>query len=146
MLAVTFRRIDGATHLIEQIPSDVALRDLQKKLCNAFRVPFPTMQANLEIEGVFYDDFEQHPFLDHAILCDGASYAAEAFVIFEPTTDLFWFDWHDRRKQKCTLEEESAYEDALALGHTDLDLRDWLQKHRASLPSSPKVRIASLET
>ena len=27
MLAVTFRGIDGETHLIEQIPSDVALRE-----------------------------------------------------------------------------------------------------------------------
>ena len=104
------------------------------------------MQANLEIEGVFYDDFEQRPFLDYAILCDGASDATEALVIFEPTSDLFWFDWNDRRKPKYTLEEECAYEDALALGHTDLNLHDWLQKHRAIPPSSPEVRIIPLET
>ena len=114
-------------------------------MCNAFHVPFPTTTANLEIEGVFYDDFEQRPFLDYAILCDGASDATEALVIFEPTSDLFWFDWNDRRKPKCTLEEECAYEDALALGHTDLNLHDWLQKQRASPPSSAEVRIVPLE-
>ena len=146
MLAVTFRGINGETHLIEQIPSEVTLRDLQKKLCKAFHVPFPSTQATLEIEGVVYDDFEQHPFLDYAILCDGASAATDALVLFEPTTDLFWFDWNDRRKPECTVEEEIAYEDALALGHTDLVLYDWLQKHRRSSPSSPEVRTTPIGT
>ena len=55
----------------------------------------------------------------------------EARVTFERTTDAYWFDWLDRRKPKCTLEDGIAHDDALKQGDTTLSLRAWLREHRA---------------
>ena len=57
---------------------------------------------------------------------------ADAGVAFERTTNPFWLDWIDRRELKCTLEEEVAYDDALRLGDTRLDLRAWLRERRTA--------------
>ena len=59
---------------------------------------------------------------------------ADARVTFERTTNTFWFDWADRREIKCTLEEQVAYNHALRMGDTSLDLRAWLQERRAAAP------------
>ena len=99
------------------------------------------MQANLEVGGCVYDDFDHVPFAG----CGCACYApprdpqaacscgvkAQACIKFERTTNPYWFDWADRREPKHTLAEEVAYDDALRLGDTSLSFRAWLRERRA---------------
>lgn len=131
------------------MPRHVALRDLQRGLCAAFGASFPAMQANLEVGGRTYDEFDDMPFADCACGCESqprdprsicpCGAKADACVSFERATNPFWFDWADRREPKCTLEDEVAYDDALRLGNTSLDFRAWLLKRRAANPSPAAV-------
>eukprot|EP00973_Karenia_brevis_P065758 9139390-Karenia_brevis.AAC.3 len=144
MCVVTFRTSDGKMHEAS-IPKLTTLRDLQPCLCAKFNARFPAMQANLEVGGRMFNDFDDMPFAHFWYscqcenpLCDpkAASTCAkklEACVTFERnTTNPFWFDWIDRRAPKITLAEEVAYDKAAELGETNLSLRAWLQERRAS--------------
>jgi hypothetical protein len=136
MLAVTFRASDGRKHEAS-VPRHVALRDLQRGLCTIFGASFPSMQANIQVGGRLCDEFDHVPFAGCACRCESpprdphsecaCGAKAEACVTFERAADFFWFDWADRRQPKCTLEEEVAYDDALRLGSTSLNLCAWLR-------------------
>ena len=141
MIAVTFRASGGVEHEAS-VPERVALRDLQRGLCAIFGASFPAMQANLEVGGRTYDEFDDMPFADSACCCESrprdprslcpCGARADACVTFERTTNSFWFDWADRREPKCTLADEVAYDDALKLGDTSLNFRAWLRERRAA--------------
>ena len=100
------------------------------------------MQANLEIGGHKYDDFDHVPFADCTCRCESLPRDAQvacscgekvqAFVTFERATNAYWFDWADRREPKCTLAEEIAYDVAVERGDTSLNLREWLRERRAA--------------
>ena len=133
MITVTFRAVDGKT-IETSVSKFVALRDLQRDLCSFFGARFPAMQANVEVEGRIYEAFDDVPFANcgHVCACEGerepqttstCGAKAEAAVIFEPTTDLYFFDQADRRGPKHTLEEEVAYEEAAKLGETSLNFQ-----------------------
>ena len=141
MIAVTFRASDGKVHEAK-VPKQVALRDLQRGLCAIFGASFPAMQANLEVGGQTYDEFDDMPFADCARHCESqpqdlcsmcpCGMKADTGIAFERTTNPFWLDWIDRRELKCTLEEQIAYDDALRLDDISLDLRACLREHRAA--------------
>ena len=70
-----------------------ALRDVQHLLCRALQERFPLMCANLKVEGINYDNFDDMPFLQ---LKDIEN---EVHVQFERTTDMYFFDKRDRLPQ-----------------------------------------------
>ena len=68
------------------VDAQASLRDLQPEICKAFRVPFPMNAASLVVGEQVYDSFCQQPF-------NGESgEQVTATVLFEQTTDMFWFD------------------------------------------------------
>ena len=149
MIAVTFRAVDGKT-LEASVSKFVALRALQRDLCSFFGARFPSMQANLEVERRLFDAFDDVPFAScgHVCVCEGerepqtactCGAKAEAVVIFEPTTDPYFFDQADRRGPKHTLEEEVAYEEAAKLGETSLSFQSWLQARRVTETGWPTL-------
>ena len=84
----------------------------------------------------------------HVCVCEGerepqtactCGAKAEAVVIFEPTTDPYFFDQADRRGPKHMLEEEVAYEEVVNLGETSSSFQSWLQARRVTETGWPTV-------
>ena len=75
------------------VRQNMSLRDVQHLLCRAFQERFPLMCANLKVEGITYDNFDDMPFLQ---LKDNEK---EVHVQFERTTDMYFFDKRDRLPQ-----------------------------------------------
>ena len=71
---------------------NLALRDVQKLLCSTFRQRFPLMCANLKSAHRTFADFNDTPFVDAEDL-DGFD------VEFDTTTDMFFFDLFDRKRE-----------------------------------------------
>ena len=78
---------------ILMVRQNMSLRDVQHLLCRTFQERFPLMCANLKVEGITYDNFDDMPFLQ---LKDNEK---EVHVKFERTTDMYFFDKRDRLPQ-----------------------------------------------
>ena len=101
--SVTIVVMRGDESVEVEVPREVELRHLQKRLCNAFHERFPLMCAKLaNSEGRTFDDFNDTPFKD--------AEPNEIYkVTFELTRDMFWFDWADRT---CTHSPDPVFEDS----------------------------------
>ena len=60
MISMRFRHGDQEAVLV--VERGTLLRDVQKDLCAFFGQRFPRMKANLQVEGVVYDNFGDAPF------------------------------------------------------------------------------------
>ena len=89
---VTIKGLNGDTNEISVDPS-TSLRDLQSLLCKLFRQRFPATMATLVIGECLYDEFIEVPFQT----CTTGS--VDANVVFSPTTDPYFYDLRDRRRQ-----------------------------------------------
>ena len=108
------------------------------------------MQANLEVGGRTYDEFDDMPFVHCVCRCKSrpqdqcptcpCGAKVDACVDFERTTNPFWLDWADRREPKHTLEDEAAYDDALRLGEASSEFREWLLERRTT-----DLRLAAVD-
>ncbi len=137
MITVKLQRKDDEDHLlIMDVPRNICLRDLQKKLCVLYKQRFPKMMAILEVQGDVFDGFEESPF----VAVQGEE--VEATVSFmENRFDPFFYDWIDRREKKASLEEEMLWEDEKENAITDLALDDWICARRSA---TEQIDVASL--
>ena len=81
---------EQTTERVEVSDTKVRLRDLQKKLCAAFKYPFPRMMASLTVCGTTHDEFFSQPF------AKGVP-DEPCVVAFFPTDDPFFYDLRDRK-------------------------------------------------
>ena len=81
---------EQTTERVEVSDTKVRLRDLQKKLCAAFKYPFPRMMASLTMCGTTHDEFFSQPF------AKGVP-DEPCVVAFFPTDDPFFYDLRDRK-------------------------------------------------
>ena len=88
---VTIRGLNGETREIAVDP-DTSLRDMQLLLCKLFRQRHPAMKAKLVVGTFVYDDFIEIPFKN-------LTGSVDANVVFSPTTDPYFYDLRDRRRQ-----------------------------------------------
>ena len=82
---------DGKTKTLA-VTRSMSLREVQQMLCSAFRQRFPLMCANLKQAGELFDNFDDMPFVD-------AEDAEDIIVTFDVTSDMYFFDLFDRKKQ-----------------------------------------------
>ena len=75
------------------------LRYLQQQICRAFGQGFPVMAATLTIGEEVYDDFGHVPFA-------AGPPCGPCIVAFVQSSDMFWYDYRDRKGDKRTLAEE----------------------------------------
>ena len=102
-----------------------SLADVQQLLCRFYRQSFPAKKAVLTSDDVLFDAFGQHPFKN-------CSEGATVEVEFLDTDDPFFYDKADRIGMKIELEEEVAYDDAVAAGTTTC-IETWVLGRRAEL-------------
>ena len=81
---------EQTTKVVEVADTKVRLRDLQERLCAAFKYPFPKMMASLTVAGTTHDEFFSQPFVE-GVPDD------PCVVNFTETDDPFFYDWRDRR-------------------------------------------------
>ena len=101
-----------------------SLADVQQLLCRLYRQSFPAKKAVLTSDNT-YDAFVQYPF---KTCNEGATFEVE----FVDTDDPFFYDKFDRGP-KIELEEEVAYDDAVAAGTTNTGIEAWVSARRAAL-------------
>ena len=104
MIRISFHTAECVVEM--DVTKSISLRDLQKRLCTAFRQRFPAMKADLVIRGKRWDCFHQMPLVD----CE---HGEEIETIFAPTDDPYFYDLADRRGPKetlKTLQEEEEWE------------------------------------
>ncbi len=102
-----------------------SLADVQQLLCRFYRQSFPAKKAVLTSDDVLFDAFVQCPF---KTCNEGAAYE----VKFVDTDDPFFYDKFDRIGLTIKLEEEVAYDDAVAAG-TTTGIEAWVWARRAAL-------------
>ncbi len=102
-----------------------SLADVQQLLCRFYRQSFPAKKAVLTSDDVLFDAFCQYPF---KTCSDGAIFT----IKFENTDDPFFYDKFDRGP-KIELEEEVAYDDAVAAGTATTGIEAWVWARRAAL-------------
>lgn len=98
MFKVTLLLASGNAADITVPSKQTELRDLQKRICNAFGQSFPRMAATLNIGDKMYDEFGQVPFSE-------GPPPEPCYVIFSETDDPFFYDKSDRCG-KVSLEDE----------------------------------------
>ena len=101
-----------------------SLADVQQLLCRFYRQSFPAKKAVLTSDDNTYDAFGQYPF---KTCNEGATFEVE----FVDTDDPFFYDKADRIGMKIELEEEVAYDDAVAAGTTNTGIEAWVSARRA---------------
>ena len=101
-----------------------SLADVQQLLCRLYRQTFPGTKAILTSNDVLFDVFVQYPF---KTCSEGATFEVE----FVDTDDPFFYDKFDRIGMKIKLEEEVAYDDAVAAGTTTNGIEVWVWARRA---------------
>ncbi len=122
MVRVSFR-CDGVEESCE-VERASSLAAVQQLLCRLYRQSFPAKKAVLTSDDVLFDVFGQYPFKN----CnEGAAYE----VKFADTDDPFFYDKFDRIGLKIELEEEVAYDDAVAAGTTTNGIEVWVWARRA---------------
>ena len=102
-----------------------SLADVQQLICRLYRQSFPAKKAVLTSNGVLFDVFGQYPF---KTCNEGAIFEIE----FDKTDDPLFFDKFDRIGLTIKLEEEVAYDDAVAAG-TTTGIEAWVLGRRAEL-------------
>ena len=100
-----------------------SLADVQQLLCRFYRQSFPAKKAVLTSDDVLFDAFVQCP---SKTCSEGAAYE----VKFVDTDDPFFYDKFDRGP-KIELEEEVAYDDAVAAGTATTGIEAWVLTRRA---------------
>ena len=114
---------DGDQHLCE-FDRAATLGEVQQLICRRFRRSFPSMKAMLTVEGKKYDEFVQCPFK----MCRDRSVVEVRFI---PTDDPHFYDVFDRVfRMKITLEEEMAWDDAIADGTTTDEMAVFVRSRR----------------
>ena len=108
------------------IQRDSSLAAVQQLLCRLYRQSFPARKAVLTSNGNTYDAFGQYPLKT----CHGGAIFA---VKFENTDEVVFYDKFDRIGMKIELEEEVAYDDAVAAGTTTNGIEAWVWARRAAL-------------
>ena len=103
-----------------------SLADVQQFLCRLYRQSFPAKKAVLTSDDNTYDAFVQYPF---KTCNEGATFEVE----FVDTDDPFFYDKADRIGMKIELEEEVAYDDAVAAGTATTGIEAWVLARRAAL-------------
>ena len=78
---------------ILMIRRNMALRDVQEVLCQAFHQRFPIQAASVTIQGRFFDEFDEMPFLG---LEEGLLQQVD--VDFNLASDMYFFDLSRRRR------------------------------------------------
>ncbi len=101
-----------------------SLADVQKLLCRLYRQSFPARKAVLTSDDTTYDAFGQYPF---KTCSEGATFEVE----FVDTDDPYFYDKFDRLGMKIELEEEVAFDDAVAAGTTTSGIEAWVLARRA---------------
>ena len=101
-VTVQFCAIDGAQQSL-RCPRDASLGALQKRLCAAFRKPFPIRQAGLVLGGQAYHDFLDKPLAN-------AEEGQSVTILFSVTTNMFYIDQCWPRLTKATTFEEDMRE------------------------------------
>ncbi len=124
MVQVAFR-CDGVEESCE-VERTSSLADVQQLLCRLYRQSFPGMKAIATSNGVLFDVFGQYPFKNCS---EGAAYE----VKFVDTDDPFFYDKFDRIGLTIKLEEEVAYDDAVAAGTTNTGIEAWVWARRAEI-------------
>ena len=105
-----------------------SLADVQQLLCRLYRQSFPAKKAVLNLEESLcdtYDAFGQYPF---KTCNEGAIFEIE----FDKTDGPFFYDKFDRGPN-IELEEEVAYDDAVAAGTATTGIEAWVWARRAAL-------------
>ncbi len=102
-----------------------SLADVQQLLCRLYRQSFPAKKAVLTSDNT-YDAFVQYPF---KACSEGAIFE----VKFENTDEVLFYDKFNRIGMKIELEEEVAYDDAVAAGTTHTGIEAWVMARRAAL-------------
>ena len=102
-----------------------SLADVQQLLCRLYLQSSPARKAVLTSNDVLFDVFVQYPF---KTCNEGATFEVE----FVDTDDPFFYDKFDRIGFKIELEEEVAYDDAVAAG-TSTGIEAWVLGRRAEL-------------
>ncbi len=123
MLRVSFR-CDGVEEPCE-VARASSLADVQQLLCRLYRQSFPAKKAVLTSNGVLFDVFGQYPF---KTCNEGDIFEIES----GKTDDPFFYDKFDRGP-KIELEEEVAYDDAVAAGTASTGIEAWVWARRAAL-------------
>ena len=116
------------------VQPEADLRSLQKQLCELFGQRFPKMMDAVRIGGEKFDDFGDKPFGD---VQDGATVE----VLFERTTDPFFYDLIDRTQRCGTIEEEILWETERVGGTTLLSYKEWLREQRRSLEAFAEIPL-----
>ena len=122
MVRVAIKRV-GVERSCE-VERTSSLADVQLLLCRLYRQPFPATKAVLTSDNFLYDAFGQHPF---ETCIEGTVYE----VKFTATDDPFFYDKFDRVGMKIDLEEEIAYDDAVAAGATT-GIEAWVRARRTA--------------
>ena len=100
-----------------------SLADVQQLLCRLYRQSFPAKKAVLTSDNT-YDAFVQYPF---KTCNEGAIFE----VKFENTDEVLFYDKFDRIGMKIELDEEVAFDDAVAAGTTTSGIEAWVLARRA---------------
>ena len=122
MVRVAFR-CDGDEESCD-IQRDSSLAAVQHLLCRLYRQSFPARKAVLTSDDVLFDAFVQCPF---KTCNEGAAYE----VRFVDTDEVLFYDKFDRIGIKIELEEEVAYDDAVAAGTATSKIEAWVLARRA---------------
>ena len=101
-----------------------SLADVQQLLCHFYQQSFPAKKAMLTSDDVLFDAFCQYPF---KTCNEGATFEVE----FVDTDDPLFYDKVDRIGTRIELEEEVAYDDAVAAGTTNTGIEAWVSARRA---------------
>ena len=103
-----------------------SLADVQQLLCRFYRQSFPAKKAMLTSDDVLFDAFCQYPFKT-------CSEGAICTIKFGSTDEVLFYDKFDRIGIKIELEEEVAYDDAVAAGTATTGIETWVLGRRAEL-------------
>ncbi len=78
MITVSFQ-LPGQDRILimEDLPRNTSLRDMQQDLCALFKMRFPMMSAKVQVDGEMFADFDDNPFA--GVRGD----VVEATVVFE---------------------------------------------------------------
>ena len=145
MIAVTFHGKTGRVSHSQVVPQFITLRDLQEGLCKLFDRNFPSTQANVEVEGRKYDEFDHTPFANcnPPSPCDAQGVftsegKVEALVTFERNTcDPFCFAWADRWELKRRFPHEAVAEDAARPSEMSTQIGALMRQWHARGPELP---------
>ena len=116
MITVNFQLPGRQDHILimEELPRNTPLRDMQQDLCTLFKMRFPAMAATLQVDGKTFTDFDESPF------AGVSGDVVEATVVFEENKfDPWFYDFYGRRVKEilsytelqqaagCSLDEQT---------------------------------------